>query len=84
MSDVCRSCHQSITWAVTQKGKRMPLDPEPTAAGNIVLTHADPPVAIPQSKISVEQLRAQCERDPQGGPLRLYTSHWTTCDADKQ
>jgi hypothetical protein len=31
----CRSCDAPITWAVTRKGRRIPLDPEPVAGGNI-------------------------------------------------
>lgn len=37
MSDRCRSCRAPILWAVTEKGRRIPLDPEPRADGNLVL-----------------------------------------------
>jgi hypothetical protein len=38
----CRSCGAPITWAITDKRRRIPLDPEPNPAGNIRLdlTHA--------------------------------------------
>jgi hypothetical protein len=31
----CRSCAAPILWAITEKGRRIPLDPEPTGGGNI-------------------------------------------------
>ncbi len=33
----CRSCDQEVTWVVTEAGRFMPLDPIPTAVGNVVL-----------------------------------------------
>lgn len=36
--DACRSCGSPIRWAMTEKGKRMPLDTEPAADGNVTLT----------------------------------------------
>lgn len=35
MSDSCKSCGQPIVWALTTKGRRMPIDPEPVAGGNV-------------------------------------------------
>lgn len=35
--DHCRSCHAPVIWSVTAKGKRMPVDAEPVATGNIKL-----------------------------------------------
>jgi hypothetical protein len=34
---VCRSCGASIEWAITPNGKKMPLDKEPVADGNILV-----------------------------------------------
>jgi hypothetical protein len=31
---VCYDCRAPVTWAVTEAGKRMPLDPQPNADGN--------------------------------------------------
>lgn len=40
----CRSCGAAIVWAVsTSSGKRMPLDAEPTAQGNVILDSATEP-----------------------------------------
>ena len=33
----CKSCHRAILWAVTEKGRRVPLDPEPTPEGRFML-----------------------------------------------
>ena len=33
----CKSCHAPIIWGYTINGRRMPLDPEPVADGNLVL-----------------------------------------------
>jgi hypothetical protein len=50
----CRSCDAEIIWAVTSKGKRMPVDAEPSESGNVELdrsgrvplaiVHAQPPM----------------------------------------
>lgn len=37
MPDACRSCRAPIVWARTLKGRRIPLDPEPGPAGNLVI-----------------------------------------------
>lgn len=34
----CRSCHDPIVWAVTEAGKRIPLNAEPVIGGNMTLT----------------------------------------------
>lgn len=31
----CRSCHAPIEWAVTDSGKRIPLDMDPAPDGNL-------------------------------------------------
>lgn len=33
----CRSCGAEIVWVLTQKGHRMPIDPEPAPGGDIVV-----------------------------------------------
>jgi hypothetical protein len=88
MSDVCSSCNAPIVWALTERGKRMPVDAEPVEDGNVLLSHRGwpgaAPVAIVQGPLEIEQLRIQHERTPQQGPLRLFTSHFATCpDADQ-
>lgn len=34
---VCESCSRDILWAVTGKGKRMPIDPQPRGDGNLAV-----------------------------------------------
>lgn len=34
----CESCQASIVWARTQRGERMPVDADPSPAGNVVVT----------------------------------------------
>ena len=42
----CRSCKAEIIWTRTERGKRMPVDAEPSSAGNFVLQgEDDPPLA---------------------------------------
>ena len=66
MPDECRSCHQPIVWVETTKGRRMPVDPEPVYAGNIVLRDREhlPPLEL--------------YRKPDEGTKR-YISHFVTC-----
>lgn len=72
MSASCRSCGAPIVWAVTRKGKRMPLDAEPVDGGNVVIVEpargSVPPVA---------EVREPALTDPSG--LARYTSHFATC-----
>lgn len=35
----CRSCNARVIWATTSTLKAMPVDPEPSADGNVVLEH---------------------------------------------
>lgn len=69
----CRSCKAEILWVITQKGKRMPVDKEPTENGNLELHDQGqyrPPLAI------VHSVKAP-------GVLR-YISHFATCPQSKQ
>lgn len=68
----CRSCDAPVLWAKTEKGRRMPLDPEPYTgsepAGVFVLRffEAGTPtaVAVPPEAFKDEP---------------LYRSHFATC-----
>jgi hypothetical protein len=63
MSVPCRSCGAPITWAITDQGKRMPLDAEPNPAGNVRLTLTN---AVVLRKDEVYD-----------GPR--FMPHWATC-----
>jgi hypothetical protein len=68
LPDPCRSCGAPIIWAITDRGKRLPLDAMPNPAGNVRLTGGN---AIVLKKDDVYD-----------GPR--YMPHFATCkDADK-
>lgn len=37
MPEFCKACKAPVKWVVTAKGKRQPIDTEPSAKGNIVV-----------------------------------------------
>lgn len=71
----CSSCGAPILWAISEKGKRIPMNPEPVVPpGLFVLIDrpGHPPDAISLARAT--------------GPARprLYESHFATCpDADR-
>jgi hypothetical protein len=72
----CRSCEASIYWVFTEHGKRMPIDADPSAAGNVVLTvrlGGRIAVVLPPESLfedeAITELRQQAR----------YTSHFVTC-----
>jgi hypothetical protein len=76
---VCRSCGAPIQWAMTEKGKRMPVDLKPDERGNILLQHreGDVPLAVYLNDIEKQKLI-----DALDGRLqrhRLFLSHFVTC-----
>ena len=71
MSATCRSCGAPIVWTITERGKRMPIDPQPDPAGNLTIT--PDPVGIGDGVVP----RATFTRD--SGDGRRYLSHFTTC-----
>ena len=68
MSATCRSCSAPIVWAITQEGRRMPLDAEPAREGNVLL--------YPDG--TCRALRAD---EVIGGAIgeHLHRSHFATC-----
>ena len=65
----CKSCRAPMIWARTENGKNVPLDAEPTPAGNIHL-RADG-VAVYVKKDQMD--------NPLFPPERRYKSHYATC-----
>lgn len=40
---ICKRCKDAVRWGTTTKNQKpMPLNPEPNAAGNVVIEHTDP------------------------------------------
>jgi hypothetical protein len=64
----CRSCPADIVWAVTTRGRPMPVDAEPHPDGNIRL--------IPRMGLTTP--RAEVVTEPRPGE-QLRHSHFTTC-----
>jgi hypothetical protein len=66
----CDSCKAPLKWAVTRKGHRMPLDPEPVPDGNLVLTYEGDTVIA--------------EGAPTGTTRARYQSHFASCPDREQ
>ena len=64
----CKSCGRPIFFALTAKGRRMPLDADPVAGGNVLVTQDG------------EDLRAAVV-DSASQPVTrpLYRSHFVSC-----
>jgi len=62
----CRSCGARIRWVFTDKGHRMPLDPEPDPTGNIVIREDGDAHVITKDDV----IPPQAER---------WISHFATC-----
>lgn len=69
----CRSCQAPIIWVKTVTGRSMPVDPTPTAAGNVWLEPS--PHQITANVIAPANM---------GNYPVLRTSHFATCpEADQ-
>lgn len=64
----CRSCGAPITWAITDNGKRIPLDAEPAPNGNLILVDGV----------------ARTPRIDDDVPFLQYVSHFATCPNAQQ
>lgn len=78
MTATCVSCGAPILWAVTDKGKRIPLDLEPVPLGNVAVS-ADSgfPSAPPMAKVWGNR-HEWPPRKPR------YVSHFSTCPHAKE
>ena len=66
----CSSCGARVEWAKTDKGRRIPLDPAPNAAGNLIIVGNE-------RKLRVMHALRKDEDPPPIVPR--YTTHFTTC-----
>jgi hypothetical protein len=64
MADTCRSCNAPIIWAITVKGRRIPIDKAPVENGNVTLAMT-PGFTIPWAIM---------------GPNGTHVSHFATCE----
>ncbi len=67
----CRSCEAPVFWAVTDGGKRMPVDLQPEDDGNLVIVGMGPDDA---ARVTVVEPSAPMLGDPP-----RYRSHFATC-----
>jgi hypothetical protein len=77
----CKSCGAPIEWAVTEKGKPMPVDYQRVPTGNIVLSMREqgkPGVAVYRSAEEIETLKRQAASRGEVW-VGLFVSHFATC-----
>lgn len=70
----CRSCGAEVVWAVTEAGRRMPIDAQPVDGGNVILHPAERGQS-PTATVVGKQPQPSLFGDD--GPR--YTSHFATC-----
>lgn len=82
----CGSCRAPVVWALTEKGKPMPVNAERVPEGNIVLQYRAvgmPPTVKLLGRVELDELRQQHEynlsRGIDDGNDRLYVSHFANC-----
>ena len=66
MSATCHTCGDSIFWAVTASGKRMPVNEAPDPKGLFLLDKTQTPPVVLYARAT----------DPPG---ERFTSHFSTC-----
>lgn len=80
----CRSCPAQVYWVVTAKGKRMPVDVEPSAEGGFFLFQrpARGEAEAHLAAVHIQSSRPEDEAVIAGAMKRgqnRYTSHFQTC-----
>lgn len=71
----CRYCHAEIRWVTTGSGRRMPIDPWPTADGDVQL--------VGEHVLHAEVLRTGRAVEARARGLELFRSHIATCPHHK-
>ena len=73
MTVTCRSCGAQIIFGLTEKARRMPLDPDPVPDGNVLV-----------SRFGGDLLVRVVDPKTQPAGTALYRSHFASCpDAAK-
>lgn len=70
----CKSCGAEIVWTETTRGRRMPVDAEPSERGNVLVAGLKPepmPKAYVYGSLEALQLRDQ--------GVELHAAHHATC-----
>lgn len=68
----CKVCPAEIVYALTDKGKPIPLDAEPNDAGNVLVTYEG-------GRRRAKVLSPATARDYHGDRRQLYMPHHATC-----
>ena len=68
----CRSCGEPVIWTVTEEGKRMPVDRDPPANGNLFLESA----RDGDGRVEYRSRVVKPEEEPE---RPRYLSHFATC-----
>lgn len=71
--NLCGGCTKPIRWAVTEAGRRMPLDPDLVPAGNVEDTGK---VDVSTGEIIVKVLK---KNEPGRPGADRYRSHFASC-----
>lgn len=82
--DNCSSCGAEIVWAMTERGKRMPVDAHACEDGNLILRREEDDPAHWVAEVVSKERRSliQFNITTNLGPkvdIRLYKSHFATC-----
>lgn len=64
----CKSCGAAIRWAKTANQRLMPLDPDPSTAGNVRLNEDGSCTVLGGDALQTHR-----------GEVPLHTSHFATC-----
>ena len=72
----CRTCKRPIVWVVTEAGKAMPCDLEPSETGQFYLFRRSDRIEAIHERSRHGSVAKALQRGQQ-----LYTSHFTTCPA---
>ena len=79
----CRSCRQTIRWALTERGRPIPIDPEPRPDGNLELVYIDRVLVArtitPEREQELELQLLEASREGREPVLPLHVSHFATC-----
>jgi len=77
----CRDCGAVIVWALTDSGRRLPVDFEPSPQGTLEIFVELFPDGSPVDP-GVQRVRRRPATRPPGAPAWLI--HWATCSARPQ
>lgn len=74
----CRSCGQPILWVQMASGRSMPLDPEPTETGTIII-HMGPAIGMEKGRVQTKEETEDRLRRKEPAARVAYVSHFATC-----